>query len=49
MLLVALLCLLLACLFLVLEIYAYGGFGAYRGALSAVSPAGFSPFGQFWC
>jgi hypothetical protein len=39
MLLVALISLIMGCLFLLLEIYAYGGFGAYSGALSAVTPA----------
>jgi hypothetical protein len=38
MLLVALISLMMGCLFLLLEIYAYGGFGAYSGALSAVTP-----------
>jgi hypothetical protein len=34
---IALICLLMACLFLLLEIQRYG-FGSYKGALSAVTP-----------
>lgn len=35
---IALVAMIMACLFLTLEIYRYGGFGAYKGALSAVTP-----------
>lgn len=37
LLVVALLSLLMACLFLYLEIRSYGGFGAFRGSVGAVS------------
>mgnify|MGYP001401770227 CR=1 FL=1 len=41
MLVIALVALLMGCVFLLLEIYAYGGPGAIKGALSAVdSPLG---------
>lgn len=48
MLLVALLCLLMACLFLLLEIYAYGGFGSFKGALSAVEPNRLHSLAHYW-
>lgn len=38
MLVITLISLMMACLFLYLEIHSYGGFGAYKGALSAVTP-----------
>jgi hypothetical protein len=38
MLVVALISLMMACLFLFLELQAFGGFSAYKGALSAVTP-----------
>ena len=37
MLIVALLCLMLACLFLYLEIREYGGFGSFRGRVGALT------------
>lgn len=39
MLVVALISLMMACLFLFLELQSFGGFSAYKGALSAVTPA----------
>lgn len=44
---ISLVALLMGCLFLYLEIRAYGGFGQIKGALSAVSPIGFEPAAQF--
>jgi hypothetical protein len=38
MLVVALISLMMACLFLFLELQSFGGFSAYKGALSAVTP-----------
>ena len=49
MLLVALVCLLMGCLFLFLEISAYGGWGSWRGApLSAVNPIRVDTVAQYW-
>jgi hypothetical protein len=47
MLLLSLIALLLAMLFLYLEIREYGGFGAFKGPTAAVSlPASVAPFSQ---
>ena len=35
---IALVALIMACLFLLLEINRYGGWGSYKGALSAIMP-----------
>ncbi|MDZ4656875.1 MAG: hypothetical protein SH868_04775 [Bythopirellula sp.] len=48
MLVVSLIAILMGCLFLYLEIRAYGGFGQIKGALSAVSPALSDPIAQYW-
>ncbi len=48
MLVVSLIAILMGCLFLYLEIRAYGGFGQIKGALSAVSPTLNDPLAQYW-
>jgi hypothetical protein len=48
MLLVSLLAILVGCLFLFLEIRAYGGFGQIKGALSAVSPSLLDQTAHYW-
>ena len=47
MLIVALISLLMACLFLTLEINSFGGFGSHKGALSAVMPTAVQPVGYY--
>jgi uncharacterized transporter YbjL len=39
MLVISLVALLMGCIFLLLEIYSYGGLGAYSGALTSVTPS----------
>ena len=48
MLIVALLSLMFACLFLYLEIREYGGWGAIKGQISAITPSAPSVAQTFW-